>query len=192
MNHRRWNLLLLVLLILLVAANVAVQPRPTRRLPNLPWTNMDRSAAATSFEANAAFANGQTLQHPPDGVVQVGQAPLHFTADEADAPRAGRRLRNPLDATDPRVLARGEEVFATYCVVCHGAGMLGDGSVTRRGVPAPPSLLTEAAAARPDGELFWIITYGRRTMPAYASQVEPEDRWRVIAYLRAKQEEARP
>lgn len=190
MTTKRLNALLFVLLLVLAGLNLAVQPRPNRRLPNLPWTNMDRTAAATSFQPNPAFATGHTLQTPPAGTVRVDETPLHYTKDEADAARAGQELQSTVNPRNPAVLARGEEVFNTYCVVCHGAGMLGDGTVTKRGVPAPPSLLTSAAAARPDGELYWILTYGRRTMPSYESQIEPDDRWSVIAFLRQAQREA--
>lgn len=185
MTTTRLNAGLFVLLLALAGLNLAVQPRPTRRLPNLPWTNMDRTAAATSFQPNEAFANGRSLQRPPAGTVRVGEAPLH-SSDTA----AGRELRSTVNPRNPQVLARGEELFSTYCVVCHGAGMLGDGTVTKRGVPAPPSLLTSAAAARSDDELYRIITNGRRTMPSYASQIEPDDRWRVIAFVRQAQQEA--
>ncbi len=190
MTTHRTNLLLLALLVLLAGLNLAVQPRPNRRLPNLPWTNMDRSAAANSFQATTAFANGQALQPPVPGTVRADESPTHYTAAEADAVRAGRELSNPLNPRNTRVLDRGKVIYDTYCGVCHGGGMLGDGAVTRRGVPAPPSLLTTAAAARPDGELYWIVTYGRRTMPSYASQLEPADRWSVIAWLRQAQREA--
>jgi mono/diheme cytochrome c family protein len=62
--------------------------------------------------------------------------------------------------------------------------------VTKQGVPPPPSLLAERALRMADGQMYHIITFGQGNMAAYASQVEREDRWRVINYVRELQKEA--
>jgi hypothetical protein len=75
-------------------------------------------------------------------------------------------------------------VCANECAYCAFRG-------PTRGVPAPPSLLTSAAAARSDDELYRIITNGRRTMPSYAAQIPVDDRWAIVLYLRALQRSQR-
>ena len=83
-------------------------------------------------------------------------------------------------------------MFANYCAVCHGLAGLGNGTVTQRGVPPPPSLLAEHAQKMREGQMFHALTFGQNNMPSYASQLTREDRWNVIAYLRVLQAQAAP
>jgi len=48
-------------------------------------------------------------------------------------------------------------------------------------------LLAPQAKARPDGQMFHMITFGYKNMPPYASQVERDDRWYAINYVRQLQ-----
>jgi len=59
--------------------------------------------------------------------------------------------------------------------------------VTKRGVPPPPSLLDPQAREYADGHIYRHITHGIGNMPSHESQIEREDRWRVILYLRSLQ-----
>src|SRR5581483_7220919 len=96
---------------------------------------------------------------------------------------------NPMKA-DAKTLARGEAVFVNFCQVCHGPAARGDGPVAQRGFPAPPSLVAPAAKSRglTDGQLFHIITAGQNNMPSYATQIDPDDRWRAVLFVRALQQ----
>jgi mono/diheme cytochrome c family protein len=116
--------------------------------------------------------------------------PLHYTARGADAVRAGRQLVNPFSPDDAEALARGAEVYATFCVTCHGGEGLGDGPVIERGVPPPPSLHGPRSLRMRDGEMFHIMTYGRRNMASFAPQISREDRWKAILHVRSLQEQA--
>lgn len=125
---------------------------------------------------------------PPEETIARGYLPDRFAATPDDSLRAGEELASPLPAIlDSRLLARGKQVFEVFCAPCHGPAGLGDGPVTRRGVPAPPSLLADRARAMKDGQMFHVITRGQNTMPPYASQVERDDRWKVIGYIRSLQ-----
>ena len=65
--------------------------------------------------------------------------------------------------------------------------------MAKLGVPPPPSLLGESALQMADGRMYHIITFGQGNMAAYAAQVERDDRWRVISYVRQlQQQEATP
>jgi len=90
----------------------------------------------------------------------------------------------PITAAD---LDRGQERFNIYCSVCHGR--LGDGSgmIVKRGFRKPPSFHDERLRNAPIGYFFDVETNGFGAMPDYASQIPPEDRWRIIAYIRALQ-----
>lgn len=86
-------------------------------------------------------------------------------------------------------LARGEERFNVYCAMCHGMTGEGDGMIVRRGFRQPPSFHSEqlqpgnASAAH----MFDVITNGWGAMPSYSDMIPVEDRWRIIAYVRALQ-----
>jgi mono/diheme cytochrome c family protein len=85
------------------------------------------------------------------------------------------------------VMARGQERFNIYCSPCHGRTGQGDGMVVRRGYRRPPSLHVDRLRTAPAGHFFDVITNGFGAMPDYASQIRAEDRWAIIAYMRALQ-----
>ncbi|MFL5602565.1 MAG: c-type cytochrome [Gemmatimonadaceae bacterium] len=93
-------------------------------------------------------------------------------------------LRNPTPASDSS-LANGRKYFAINCAVCHGDRAMGDGPVTKFGMPGI-NLTTDMTKARTDGYIFGMIRNGRGLMPPY-NRIEESDRWDVVNYLRALQ-----
>jgi mono/diheme cytochrome c family protein len=100
---------------------------------------------------------------------------------------------NGTDATvfpfrvDAPVLARGRERFDIYCAPCHGRTGQGDGMIVRRGYRRPPSFHQDRLRDVPVGHYFDVITNGFGAMPDYAAQITAEDRWAIVAYVRALQ-----
>ena len=92
----------------------------------------------------------------------------------------------PFPITEP-VMTRGRERFDIYCSPCHGRTGLGDGMVVRRGYRRPPSFADDRLLQAPVGHYFDVITNGFGAMPDYASQIAAEDRWAIVAYVRALQ-----
>jgi mono/diheme cytochrome c family protein len=90
-------------------------------------------------------------------------------------------------AVDATVMARGQERFNIYCAPCHGRTGQGDGMIVRRGYRRPPSLHQDRLRNAPAGHFFDVITNGFGAMPDYAAQVRAEDRWAIVAYVRALQ-----
>jgi mono/diheme cytochrome c family protein len=84
-------------------------------------------------------------------------------------------------------LSRGRERFNIYCSPCHGRTGQGDGMVVRRGYRRPPSYHQDRLRSAPVGHFFDVITNGFGAMPDYAAQIPAEDRWAIIAYVRALQ-----
>ena len=86
-------------------------------------------------------------------------------------------------------LERGQERYDIFCSVCHGATGNGDGMIARRGFnkPLPASYHQDRLRQAPVGHFFDAMTNGWGAMPAYAAQIPVEDRWRIIAYIRALQ-----
>ena len=109
-----------------------------------------------------------------------------------DAQAVGLLLENPLQP-EMDVLERGKEVYDVFCIACHGSLGEGDGPVIGPDrFPAPPSLHSDQARGYADGTLYHIITKGVAKMPGYAQQVEPDDRWKTILYVRALQRAMNP
>ena len=90
----------------------------------------------------------------------------------------------PITRTD---LDRGEERFNIYCSPCHGRTGEGNGMVVQRGYRRPPSYHQDRLRDAPVGHFFDVITNGFGAMPDYAAQIKAEDRWAIIAYIRALQ-----
>src|SRR5512144_3404037 len=125
------------------------------------------------------------LMEPPPGTVAVGETPYPYQQNEAD--RAGAELVNPLQPTGD-VLAHGKFVYENVCITCHGPKGGGDGYVTAL-FPKPPSLMTQKVRDWPDGQLFHRPMRGQNSMPSHARQVDANDVWSVVHYIRKMQKE---
>jgi len=102
-------------------------------------------------------------------------------------------------------LASGKQRFEIYCSACHGYAGQGDGLVNQRAMALNQSgdaAWTTAKslhdpevkdlAKNPVGRLFNTISYGRGTMGPYRAQITAEDRWAIVAYVKALQETGLP
>jgi mono/diheme cytochrome c family protein len=89
---------------------------------------------------------------------------------------------------DATLLARGQDRFNINCLPCHGADGSGDSVVAKKMLlRSPPSLLTEDIRVLPDGKIEEVIRVGYGLMNPYGTQVTSEDRWAIVAYVRALQ-----
>lgn len=92
----------------------------------------------------------------------------------------------PFPVTD-EVMARGQERFNIYCSPCHGRTGNGDGMIVRRGYRRPPVFSDERLRNAPLGHFYDVITNGFGAMPDYQAQIPVNDRWAIVAYLKALQ-----
>jgi mono/diheme cytochrome c family protein len=134
-------------------------------------------------KANAATATaGQPGSTQTAGVVTAAAQ----TSPTALYPDDVETFPIPITKQD---LDRGQQRYEIFCSVCHGATGNGDGMIARRGFnkPLPAAFHQERLRQAPVGHFFDAITNGWGAMPAYAGQIPVEDRWRIIAYIRALQ-----
>lgn len=187
MNFRRLNVVLAVALVAVWAVTLMTRQDRTRRsrsfMPEMAYSVTHEAQAESRFWPDGA------PPPPPAGSIPRGHAGLGYRPTKEDAQRAGRELANPFPKDLP-TLERGARVFANYCFPCHGPTGLGDGPVTKAGVPAPPSLLGESARRMADGRIFHIITFGQGNMPGHAAQIPREDRWKAALHVREIQRAA--
>ncbi len=95
---------------------------------------------------------------------------------------------NPLPATNESI-NKGQELFKTYCAVCHGPNAKGNGVIVTKGHGFyPVDLTSKTVAQRTDGFIYAYILYGGKVMmPAYGESVSGEDAWNIINYVRSLQ-----
>jgi mono/diheme cytochrome c family protein len=132
------------------------------------------------------YADLRSARPPVDGTVARGQ--LH----EDTYLYTGKIGNNPGDympfPVTQELLARGQQRYNIYCAPCHSRMGDGNGVIPSRGFPRkPPSYHTDRLRKAPLGYFFDVITNGFGAMPDYASQVQPRDRWAIVAYIRALQ-----
>jgi mono/diheme cytochrome c family protein len=135
---------------------------------------------------NDFFADQRSARPPVEGTVARGQ--LH----EDTYFYTGKIGSNPGDvmpfAVTKEVLARGQERYNIYCAPCHSRVGDGNGFVPSRGFSRkPPSFHDLRLQKAPLGYFYDVITEGFGIMPDYASQIPPQDRWNIVAYVRALQ-----
>lgn len=131
------------------------------------------------------FSDHRSARPAIEGTVARGHLRLdaaRYTGKLGDSDATGFPFAITRDDLD-----RGQERFNIYCSPCHGRIGDGNGQVVRRGFRQPPSYHIQRLKDAPVGHFFDVITNGYGSMPSYASRVAPDDRWRVIAYVRALQ-----
>jgi Cytochrome C oxidase, cbb3-type, subunit III len=132
------------------------------------------------------FSDQRSARHPVEGTVARGQ--LH----EDSYFYTGKIGNNPGDAmpfpVTKEVLDRGRERYNIFCAPCHSRIGDGNGFVPSRGFSKqPPSFHIARLQKAPLGYFYDVITEGFGIMPDYASQIPPQDRWDIVAYVRALQ-----
>jgi hypothetical protein len=132
------------------------------------------------------FPDGRSAREIPANTVAAGSfddTQPEFTGVKPDG---GFLETIPRELT-PALMHRGRERFDVFCSPCHGRLGDGNGMAAQRGVRWPPSFHTDRARRLPPGYVFAVITNGFGGMPDYSDQIPPDDRWAIIAYLRALQ-----
>lgn len=147
--------------------------------------NMDQQTRIDPQEPNDFFEDGRGMRPRVPGTVARGKL------NEDDHLFKGKinekfATHLPMKITTS-LLKRGQQRFNIYCAMCHDAAGTGDGIVIKRGMVPPPNFHDARIRQMPVGQIFDVMTNGARTMPAYAKQVQEEDRWAIAAYVRALQ-----
>jgi mono/diheme cytochrome c family protein len=170
---------------------------------------MDRQPKVKAQAASTFFADGRGARKPVEGTVPIGYAiPLHKPVGDSvgeasgaykqvyfsfgpvyfDTGRIGDQwgAGMPFEIT-PELMERGRERFTINCSVCHGATAAGTGIAGKFGLVAIANLHQERIRIMADGEIFNTITNGKNTMMGYGDRIQVQDRWAIIAYVRALQ-----
>lgn len=145
---------------------------------------MQRQPKYQAYQASEAHPDGLAMRQPPPGTVPHGGVidPAVATGLGPD----GRPLERAPIAPTAALLARGRTRFNVICAACHG--LLGDGEsqvAINMSLRRPPSLHAYRDVA--DGHIYRVVTNGFGLMPSYAAEISVDDRWAIVAYVRALQ-----
>jgi len=161
---------------------------PLDVFPEWGFPSMEHQPKFRPQSESAFFADGRADRTPPAHTVARGllreDDHLYRGKDAAGA----FATSFPASLTvDRDFMKRGQERYQVYCTPCHSATGDGNGITKRYGMGATPSYHDPRLRAMPDGEIYNTITAGKNTMLPYADKIAPEDRWAVVAYVRALQ-----
>lgn len=197
MRHGYYTLAFLVVLLVSVMGLRGLRsPRP----PIEVFPDMDRQAKYKPQAGSRFFADGRADRPIPAGTVPFGRDarqadPAFLRADDfryegrlADG-SFGRGFPAKLEVTR-EFIGRGQDRFQIYCAPCHGALGDGNGITKSYGMLTTPTYHDDRLRAMAEGEIFNTITHGKNTMLPYADKLAPDDRWAVVAYVRALQRAA--
>jgi len=156
--------------------------------------NMYDPLAYNPDQPNKNFANGQTAQTPPPHTDPIGFVKYEYANTKEGYEAAGANLVNPLPLTSAN-LTSGKHYFTVFCSPCHGEQGDGKGHLVQiekySGVPAYHG---DAASSRGGlmkdltaGKIYHTIMYGLNNMGSHASQLSPEERWKVVMYVQQLQ-----
>ena len=150
------------------------------------WPDMRLQKKFKPQRSTSLFSDQRESRRPPEGAIARG----HMLEENPFNTGMDGKLyvgKSPVKVTEA-LLTEGHWRFNAYCSPCHDETGLGKGMVPKRW-PAwqPQNLMEDRIVEMADGDIFNVITYGRRTMPPYGYQNRPEDRWAIIAYVRALQ-----
>ena len=175
-------------LLLLSVVLISCRGQTTENPPIRHHFNMNFQERFNAQQENPFFEDGMAMRMPVEGTVARGNLRHNLALFEGVDEDGNYIDEIPVDVTRD-FLYRGKERYDIFCQMCHGGTGDGRGIIMTGNygyVPAPTFHRSDSYNM-PDGELYSAIANGIRTMPSYATQIGVEDRWAIVAYIRALQ-----
>ena len=148
------------------------------------------------YRGSSFFGDGLSSRPPVEGTIPRGYLRTDkelytgkksvSSVSASTSPYADDTDTFPFPITAETV-KRGRERYEIFCTACHGKTGYGDGMIVRRGFRQAASFHDDRLRQAPVGHFFDAITNGWGAMPSYSAQVPVQDRWAIIAYIRALQ-----
>ena len=185
------------LLVVLVVSVAGFRGDISRKPPIEVFPDMDRQYKLRPQEPNSFFPNGKSSQLPVDGTVSRAQPIVaaggetvyvfdeHPVTTGMIAGTTNWVALNPMPINSVFV-KRGQERYNISCTPCHGYSGDGKGTVSKFGIVAA-NLHERRLVDMTDGEIYNTITHGKNTMGPYGANIKIQDRWAIVAYMRALQ-----
>ncbi len=184
----RYAYLVLAFLVVTTVSILGFRGSLSTKPPLQIFGDMDQQAKYKPQAQSPLFSDGRADRPLPAGVVARGDL------REDDHLNRGKTSKGAFAAgfpssvkVDAQFMALGRDKYTIYCGVCHGALGDGNGITKPYGMGATPTYHDERLRKMAEGEIFNTITLGKGNMGSYADKLSPEERWAVIAYVRALQ-----
>ncbi|VVM05653.1 hypothetical protein MAMC_00734 [Methylacidimicrobium cyclopophantes] len=181
----RTFLLLVSCLVFAIVSVTGLRGTKTMRSPIEIFPDMVRQAKVKEQAPSYFFSDQRASRYPVPGTVP--------TTDPVDLPYLNTGTIGdywgdgiPIPVTG-ETLKTGRERFEIFCSACHGSTGSGNGIATQYGLVGVPNYHSEHTRQMPDGQIFFVITHGQGLMLGYGANLSPEERWAVVAYIRALQ-----
>lgn len=205
----KYFFILFTLLVVLVVSIAGFRGQKSTRPPIEIFSDMRHQPKVKAQAPSAFFADGRGGRKPVDGTVPIGYAiPMHKPSDgsigEANGPYQQIYFASgpvyidtgkidgqwgtgmPFEITS-ELMERGRERFTINCSPCHGDTASGNGISSKFGLVAIANFHLDRIRKMADGEIFNTLTNGKNTMMGYGDRIQVQDRWAIIAYIRALQ-----
>ena len=193
MRYAYYTLAFLVVLLLSVMGFRGLR---SSRPPIELFPDMDHQAKYKPQASSKFFADGRADRPIPAGAIPRGRGteadPAFLRAD--DAHYQGRAADGSFVRGFPKDVAvteafvrRGQNRYQIYCAPCHGALGDGNGITKSYGMLVTPTYHDDRLRGLAEGEIYNTISHGKNTMFGYADKLSPDERWAVVAYVRALQ-----
>ena len=175
---------LVVLAVMLVAGK---RGDVSRKPPMELFPDMDRQPKLRPQDQNSFFQNGLSSRLPVAGTVSRGTPFADTPENTGKIPGTTNWVEiMPVPVTH-ELMARGQNRYDIYCAPCHGRVGDGKGITSKYGMLATANLHDARISKLTDGEIFNTITHGKNLMGSYSGVTSANDRWAIIAYVRALQ-----
>ncbi len=139
-----------------------------------------------TYEPSSFFEDGRSSRPAVAGAVSVDQVQTDEYLYTGLNPDGTEGAMMPFPVSQ-ELLLRGQGQYNIYCAVCHGETGYGQSVVSQRGAIVPANFHQQRLREAPIGHIYNVVTNGYRYMYGYASQITPEDRWAISAYVRTLQ-----
>ncbi len=181
----RTFLLFLACLVFAVVSVTGFRGAKTTRNPIEIFPDMVRQAKVKEQAPSLFFPDRRASRYPVSGTIPMS-APV-------DHPYLNTGMMGdywgdgiPISVT-AETLKKGKERFEIFCSACHGATGSGNGIATQYGLVGVPNYHSDHTQQMPDGQIFYVVTHGQGLMLGYGANLSVEERWAVVAYIRALQ-----
>ena len=185
---------------IIVAVTLAVSCSDVQRtpgrvyMPDMAYSRAYETYATTDSIKGELLKRGIHFSNTPvPGTIKRGELfPFLLTKDAAgDSSNyvAAKQVKSPLMSMDT---VEAERLYLVNCAICHGPKLDGNGPLYKGGdgpfTAAPAQFIGKAQyEVMPAGQMFYSVTYGKNKMGSYASQLNTEQRWMVVDYIKSKQ-----
>lgn len=180
----------LVLVILLFTAGVvAISSCNDKRHPGRVY--MPDMAYSRAYETYAPYdeltkKGINYVNYPVEGSIKRGDRFPYTLANDSNGYNLSAATKNPLPMMDSLGMKEAQRLFNINCAICHGANMDAQGPIAGK-IGAVANLKVKPKLLLPEGTIFHVLTYGKGNMGSYASQLDKNQRWMIVQYVKSEQ-----